>query len=248
MVSIHDAIEANNQKAVKDLIKADAYCVHVLDGQGNTPLHVAASTGRSNLVRLLVRHGSDVNARGDMKRTPLHYAAKEGELEVVRILAKAGADLNAVDAYQFTPLLYSVQGTYYDDDKPVAEALLRCSAVMDLNSAVWMLGPDELRTKLAAEGISGATLPDRLIPDAVFRNDREIIDLLLEHGANINAIDGDNALFVALSGFDSILPLLLERGADVNARDSSGKSVLQYAKENKCGKVAIKLLTKYGAK
>lgn len=69
-------------------------------------------------------------------------------------------------------------------------------------------------------------------------NKYEIMELLLQHGADPNATDdgGDNLLMRLLSGSSgtrdelaTIAPLLLDHGLDVNARNRNGKTALQLA-------------------
>jgi len=63
-----------------------------------TPLHVAASNGKDQAVRALLRHGADPNAVAEATGdTPLHCAARLGHLEAVRALLEAGADRSRRD-------------------------------------------------------------------------------------------------------------------------------------------------------
>lgn len=55
-------------------------------------LHLAAAKSRTEAVRLLIEHGSDVNAVDSGDGTPLHYAACEGNAEIVQLLLQAGAN------------------------------------------------------------------------------------------------------------------------------------------------------------
>ncbi|RDA83893.1 hypothetical protein CP532_3366 [Ophiocordyceps camponoti-leonardi (nom. inval.)] len=53
---------------------------------GGLPIHMAASHNRVPCLELLVRAGSDVNARSYTGRTPLHWATDSGALEAVEWL------------------------------------------------------------------------------------------------------------------------------------------------------------------
>ena len=52
-----------------------------------TPLHLAAFTGRTEVVRLLLERGADVNAKNEKGgETPLHNAAMNGHAEAAVLL------------------------------------------------------------------------------------------------------------------------------------------------------------------
>lgn len=77
-----------------------------------SPLHVAAQSGASTLVRILVRYRAEVDISDSItRRTPLHYAAARGHSRVVKALVELGADVNAMSEvggyghiYSMTPL------------------------------------------------------------------------------------------------------------------------------------------------
>src|SRR5260221_79472 len=73
--------------------KAD---VNARGWMGRTPLHVAASQGRTDIVRLLIHHGADVNAQRTRGDIPLHWAANA---EIAQILIENGAVLEAQDCF-----------------------------------------------------------------------------------------------------------------------------------------------------
>jgi ankyrin len=67
---------------------------------------------------------------------------------------------------------------------------------------------------------------------AVFNGDADSVELLLEHGADVNAIAGNGwtPLHIACaSGREALVDLLLENGADVNAMTEAGDSPLVLA-------------------
>src|SRR4051794_33634993 len=61
-----------------------------------TPLHEAAWGGHTEVVKLLIEKGADMNIGSSYKapHTPLQTAAEEGHYEVVELLLQRGADVN----------------------------------------------------------------------------------------------------------------------------------------------------------
>jgi ankyrin repeat protein len=75
----------------------------------------------SDVVRLLVSRGADVNARSKRGETALADAAGRGDVEGVKLLLEKGADVNVADYRGYTPLIQAVQ---YDRDSPEIVKLL----------------------------------------------------------------------------------------------------------------------------
>lgn len=74
---------------------------------GYTGLHFAARSGKAYAVRVLIKAGSDINARTEQSGAqPLHLAAISGNVKTVMILVEAGADPHA-KAYISTPLEFA---------------------------------------------------------------------------------------------------------------------------------------------
>ncbi len=73
--------------------------------KGISLIWLAPPTVSADLLRLLVRHGMDVNYRGSDGRTPLMYAAQAGRSEIVRLMLELKADPNQRDRAGRTALM-----------------------------------------------------------------------------------------------------------------------------------------------
>ena len=95
--ALQSAVHHGNAVTVRMLLKAHAD-VNDRTGYLGPPLAIAAANADLNIVRILLRHGSHINAPAKYFRasaTALQAAAKTGHLEVVKELLDNGADVNA---------------------------------------------------------------------------------------------------------------------------------------------------------
>ena len=73
------------------------------DCDGDTPLHVMTRRGDRHAVGLLLEHGADPNAVGDMGETPLHVAVSAGDRTIIEKLIDGGAKSTIVSEFGDTP-------------------------------------------------------------------------------------------------------------------------------------------------
>ena len=160
----------------------------------------------------------------------LHVATKYGRVEVAKLLISYGADVNAQDKTGNTPTYYAIENA----DLKMIQLLLTNEANVKDN-------PEFLNT-------------------AVTKKCRNIIEILLEHGADINASSkyGITALHCTalhkcrclsksanVNNINKgIVKLLLSRGANVNAQTNSGITILHAAVYDPNVKV-VKLVLEY---
>lgn len=147
-----------------------------------TPLTAACSSGYVKTARVLLENGADPNKNGpSANRLPLHFAAVEdGSVEMTRLLLKHKANPNHA-------LL----------QPPVLTAIIERDLSDEIKMTLFnILLENDPPVEVDKPGRNGQTA---LIAAAI-KEDMAAIRWLLEHGADINAVDSDNrhALFYAL--------------------------------------------------
>jgi hypothetical protein len=118
---------------------------------GVTALHYAAAQGQADIIRLLLEHGADVNARDDDGLTPLMFGAGHGGRDHLQPLLDAGADLNRRDERDRTALDHAEEKSQPHNAELIRAETLRRAAKEQQES--------ERRRKAEAEG-AGAAMRD----------------------------------------------------------------------------------------
>ncbi len=164
--------------------------INVHDSQGVTPLDLAVSQKRSDMVRDLLRHGADPKAGGLDVATLLLKAVKDNEAGIARDLIEAGADVNTVAKDGSSPLHYAA----WSGNVELARLLLTRSPNVDATN-------QGKRTPLMC---------------AAWQGNADLVQLLLAHKADPNLVDenGWTALKCAKErGFTAIVEALKAAGA-----------------------------------
>jgi uncharacterized protein (TIGR02996 family) len=136
----------------------------------------------------------------------------------------------------------------------VAQLLLKKGVTVDLSSAVRLGDAARVRelTVQDPESVRRIAGPHNVLNDAIlFSGSREIVELLLDAGVEVNPPqpEGTSPLFVALEFNPGLVEPLLRHGADANARSSQGESALRAARRRAAegGLNLVPLLLAHGA-
>ena len=90
------------------------------DGDGRTPLHIAAQYNLFPLINLLLQNGANPHVCDSNQQTPLHIAATYGHVDCIRGLCQV-SQVDAIDFYGQTPLFWSIGRGYYESSRVLIE-------------------------------------------------------------------------------------------------------------------------------
>lgn len=238
---LHLAASANRAQAIDVLIEAGADR-EAKDVQGSTPLHSAAFDLSNEAIVALMRHGCNKEAEDEKGQTPLHVAASRGSCRAVVALLAAGADVAARFGAEERSALVVAASVHSVD---VAKALVQYGA--DVNAATsrgWTALHEATCTNkvkfmhaLIGMGAIVDVQDDNGDTPLMLAAGREgcphstAVLLLLEHGANVNALNaqGNSPLHWAssmqnMTDVRQAVALLLEWDADETALDADGRT------------------------
>ena len=173
------------------------------DKMGRTALSVAAEAGNAPLVRLLLKYGADVNARGGNGYTALEKALTgRSNVRVIKALIEAGADVNAKDIINQNPL-HVAAGERGSSMK--IKTLIEVGA-----------------NKLNVKNYVGQTP----LHKASHSGFAEGVKALIKAGARVDARDSQGRAPLHHAKTSAVARALIEAGANVHARDSKGETPL----------------------
>ena len=192
-----------------------------------TLLHFAALDDDIEKCQLLIDYGADINAADNEGRTPVFYARDTKAMKALEFLAKHGADINARRADDGWTVLHSAAAF---DLVEFVNALMRNGAnIEDRNT--------DGQTPL-------------IIASCMRRDDTDVLEVLLRHGADVQAAgnDGWQAIHrAAFGGSKKAISLLISHGASVNAQTLEGLTPADIA-ESEGHTDVVEVLTKHGSK
>lgn len=177
--------------------------VNDYDGNGETPLHVAAKRGHSQIVQMILKQkvvDINVRTRDSLRLTSLHLAVIGDHTAVVEVLLRGNADIDC-------------KGSYLGETALLLAAMLGCKQSMNL-----LLNAHADTTVTTDVSRRTALMWAVNAPNAL-----ELVTILLQSGVDVNARDvqGRTALHYTLDLFSfgtckQLLEVLLQAGAEIN--------------------------------
>jgi ankyrin repeat protein len=234
----------------KDLVALDKYLTahpelvnrsyrYITEEPGFTILFLVAHHGQKQSIETLLSHGADptIPCSSYDNMTPFTYAAQSGELDVVKEFIRLGVDIdhpNPASASRESGLpMSALDHACYKGRYKVVRTLLENKAKLDTNHE----GKSYPALHYAMSGYAAALQFEKSSDECKVgsRDNSEVIDLLLEHGANLATYNykGDQALHIAIqSDAEFTVKYLLEHHRekfDIDIPGQYGYTPLQLA-------------------
>lgn len=247
--NLFSAARSGNEQAVeKALIKSIPQ--EVL----NQALGAAVVGDQINIIKLLIKHGADVNHISSDQTPVLINALMYDHFKAAKTLIEFNADLT-VHGYRrtehginiqwdWTPLMCAAR----KGQLKIVKLLIKKGAIPD--TLGWSHSPNDLETAADIAAYSGhldvlkyllkkkSPLSDEAIFKAIRGGHQDIVTFLLSKQKDINQLNAQGrTLLMEASWWEQpqILQLIIDRGADVNATGAKGQSALIEAMSNRFG-------------
>ncbi|KAL4118454.1 hypothetical protein PRIC2_010779 [Phytophthora ramorum] len=209
---LHSAVAKSHGDVVKHFLSIEAD-VDTLNTIGVTPPGTAARWGLAEMAELLLDAGADLHAVNHNWCTPLLTAVTHGHEEVVKLLLERGADLEDRTNEGWTPLLVAAERGYSalikllvgrgasinseaHDGKTGLSVATRQGEVETCRILIKLLADRDELNIVNVPDIDGRTA----LHYAASKGSLELVELLVQHGAAVNAADyhGDTPTNLAI--------------------------------------------------
>ncbi|CAL5058400.1 unnamed protein product [Urochloa decumbens] len=210
------AILCENPNAVGLLLHVGAnhrFPIMTEGGHVSCPMHLAARLGYTQVLKELMLHGADVNAKTSTGDTPLMVSARAGHPDCFLELIKFGADLGIVNHEGDTAIMIAERSSFHYSVVEILMRILNCGASL-ISSDMTIFSPMHFFAR------SGRAEP--------------LLMMLHQSASDLNKLDSSGltpVMVAAESGHVDIFRILVMAGADITIRSTEGKSLMSIIRQ-----------------
>ncbi|HVY76024.1 MAG TPA: ankyrin repeat domain-containing protein [Puia sp.] len=165
--------------------------INTVDESGRSLLLIATNNRQTEMAKLLVKHGADVNLQANNQDSPFLYAGASGQTELVRLFLEHDARFDIFNRYKGTALIPACERGHIETARLLANT--KGFPINHVNRLGWTAlmeaivlgdGSDKYRQVVQILKDAGARLdiPDhegiRPLQQAMSRGFREIVTIL----------------------------------------------------------------------
>lgn len=218
--------------------------LHEKDHTGTTALMMAATQWESDIPELLLEKGADIHEKNNFGDTALMFAAEERNKDTVKLLATRGAAVDEKSAQAVKSKRKA--GENFSVPVTAVSVLVDAANKGDLAAVTALL--DEHGSAIINQKNIHGWMP---LIWAIRGGHKDIVELLIDRGADINARGGDRMTPLMQAAAElraDFVELLLKKGASTEGQDeSNGMTALMWAVANEGNKEIVEMLLEHGA-
>ncbi|KAF2655726.1 ankyrin, partial [Lophiostoma macrostomum CBS 122681] len=228
----------HSPEAISILVEAGAD-LNARDSLMQTSLHIATQKGCVESVRMLISHGADIEAEDDEGRRPIYHAITRNDASMVKEMLHKGSNTQKIENVSFDDMKTAITSSTHQILVVLVSEREDSIRMTDkrgrtlLHYAVERPFQDAtVRALLSAQAFVDAQDCYGRTPllHAACRSDYEIMQLLLDHAADVNLVSSSGrTLLHFCSRLDiGVVRWLLANHADVNTRTGHLMTPLHY--------------------
>lgn len=196
-------------------------------------LHYALEEHSLDMLKALIDEGCDVNMQLESTSTPLCYAVKHSNIPMIELLLESGVDIDTFHGEGYTALDEAIFNMKDANDTKVVEILLKHGAKINRGkdpghtALSLILQKDPEWNGLARRMVESVryvnedrdSMGSTLLHVATLRNRKDIVELLLSKGADLESRDKFDVtpFLLACQHSHEMITFLLDKGANINA-------------------------------
>lgn len=199
-------------------------------------MNAVAQGDAAEVKEMLARNPRLARSKDEKGVSAILKATYHRKTDVVRLLLDSGCE---IDIFEAAATGQTERARALIERDPALANVFSADGFTPLALAVFFGHRDTVEALLAAGADVNATSRESMkvtpLQSAAAAREVAIARVLIAHGANVNARDGESKFTplheAAATGQIDLATLLLDQGADVNARMSDGKTPLGFALE-----------------